>query len=49
MNFASILVICIVAGLLVAAIWAIVRSQQGKAEQCSGSCAECTFRCKRQK
>lgn len=44
MNAASVLVICIVAGLLVCAI---VRSGKGRADKCGGDCTECAFRCDR--
>lgn len=46
MNLASILVICIVAGLLALSI---VRSRKNKADECGGSCGACAFRCGRQK
>ncbi|MDE6639077.1 MAG: FeoB-associated Cys-rich membrane protein [Acetatifactor sp.] len=46
MNLASILVICIVAGLLA---FSIVRSRKNKADECSGGCGDCAFRCNRQK
>ncbi len=46
MNLASILVICLVAGLLALSI---VRGRKNKTDECGGSCGECAFRCNRQK
>lgn len=43
MNVASILVICIVAGLL---IIAVVCSRKNKEGECGGNCSECKL-CKR--
>lgn len=44
MNAASILVICIVVGLL---IFSVTWSWKGKTDECGGNCAECIFRCKK--
>lgn len=43
MNFASILVVCIVAGLM---ILAVVCSRKNKEGECGGNCAECKL-CKK--
>lgn len=41
MNFASIIVLCIVAGLFVIST---IRSKKTQTDKCNGNCAECAFR-----
>lgn len=42
MNLASIIVLCIVAGLFAISVAHVKRA---KASKCNGNCAECAFRC----
>lgn len=46
MNFASIAVLCIVAGLLALSI---VWRRKSREEDCGGSCGECSFPCSRRR
>lgn len=42
MNLASIIVLCIVVGLLVVSV---VYTKNTKSSSCCGRCAECEFQC----
>lgn len=42
MNVASVLVICIVAGLLIVAVTGL---RKNKTSECEGNCVGCAFQC----